>query len=293
MTHPIRFMLTVPGLCLVALATLGGTAAAQINDPRILQLEEQVRQLTGRVEELNFQLLQMQEQMRRQQEDNEFRFQQLETQQQGAVQPAPAGATDDAGTAAPATGTAERVGPPAASDTQTTTGTQPRDLGSLRVDEQGNVLGADIDFSEQGINAAISNDPTNAISGEIDPEALYRIGYEHVLDGDYAVAEQVFERFVSLYPDDQLAPDARFWLGESVLAQGRFEDAAEIFIDTRARHPQAGKAAETMLKIGTIMAALGDRNIACVTFEDALRTHPEMGATVRQKIEAERAKAQC
>lgn len=272
-------MLTVPALCLVALATLGGPAAAQINDPRILQLEEQVRQLTGRVEELNFQLLQMQEQMRRQQEDNEFRFQQLETQQQGAVQPAPAGATDDAGTAA--------------SDTQTMTGTQPRDLGSLRVDEQGNVLGADIDFSEQGVNAAISNDPTNAISGEIDPEALYRIGYEHVLDGDYAVAEQVFERFVSLYPDDQLAPDARFWLGESVLAQGRFEDAAEIFIDTRARHPQAGKAAETMLKIGTIMAALGDRNIACVTFEDALETHPDMGATVRQKIEAERAKAQC
>ena len=90
-------MLAIQALCLVALTMLGGPAAAQINDPRILQLEEQVRQLTGRVEELNFQMLQMQEQMRRQQEDNEFRFQQLEDQQQGALEPAPAGGTDDAG----------------------------------------------------------------------------------------------------------------------------------------------------------------------------------------------------
>ena len=41
-------------------------------------LEEQLRQMNGKIEELNFQVLQMQEQIRKQQEDNEFRFQQLE-----------------------------------------------------------------------------------------------------------------------------------------------------------------------------------------------------------------------
>ena len=41
-------------------------------------LEDQLRQMNGKIEELNFQILQMQEQMRKQQEDNEFRFQQLE-----------------------------------------------------------------------------------------------------------------------------------------------------------------------------------------------------------------------
>jgi TolA-binding protein len=53
---------------------------AQSGDPlfRIGQLEEQVRGLNGRIEELGFQLLQMQEQMRQMQEDNEFRFQELE-----------------------------------------------------------------------------------------------------------------------------------------------------------------------------------------------------------------------
>jgi tol-pal system protein YbgF len=45
---------------------------------QIQQLEDTVRQLTGRVEDLNFQVLQLQEQLRKTQEDNEFRFQQLE-----------------------------------------------------------------------------------------------------------------------------------------------------------------------------------------------------------------------
>ena len=45
---------------------------------QIQQLQETVRQLTGRIEDMNFQVLQMQEQLRKTQEDNEFRFQQLE-----------------------------------------------------------------------------------------------------------------------------------------------------------------------------------------------------------------------
>ena len=51
---------------------------AQASDPRITQLEEEIRKLSGTVEELNFQVLQMQEQLRKMQEDNEFRFQELE-----------------------------------------------------------------------------------------------------------------------------------------------------------------------------------------------------------------------
>jgi TolA-binding protein len=45
---------------------------------RIQQLEDQLRQLNGRIEEMSFQLLQMQETIRKAQEDNEFRFQEIE-----------------------------------------------------------------------------------------------------------------------------------------------------------------------------------------------------------------------
>eukprot|EP01035_Chromulina_nebulosa_P050974 gene50974-69350_t len=53
-------------------------AQATDAEMQVQQLQEQLRQLTGRVEEMSFQLLQMQEQLRKAQEDNDFRFQQLE-----------------------------------------------------------------------------------------------------------------------------------------------------------------------------------------------------------------------
>ncbi|WP_431461072.1 hypothetical protein, partial [Klebsiella pneumoniae] len=52
----------------VQLAQAGGTVG----------LEDQIRQMNGKIEELNFQILQLQEQLRKSQEDNEFRFQQIE-----------------------------------------------------------------------------------------------------------------------------------------------------------------------------------------------------------------------
>ncbi|TPO00920.1 tol-pal system protein YbgF [Mesorhizobium sp. B1-1-5] len=60
--------------------------AQQEGGAGVTGLEDQLRQLNGKIEEMNFQILQMQEQIRKQQEDNEFRFQQLEGQ--GGAKPA-------------------------------------------------------------------------------------------------------------------------------------------------------------------------------------------------------------
>ena len=59
---------------------------AQASDPiqRINQLEEDNRRLNGKLEELSFQVLQLQEQLRKTQEDNEFRFKDLEGGAAGA-----------------------------------------------------------------------------------------------------------------------------------------------------------------------------------------------------------------
>ncbi len=304
---PALLALAVTG---AGLMSMPGTAGAQVTDPRVMQLEEQLRQLTGQIEELNFQILQMQEQMRRQQEDYEYRFQQLEggdpqdasrppANEQGAIEAGPPERAV-AGSAPPAQAgatTAGRVAPEqaasAAAGNDDGRGAPPRNLGTLTLGADGSVRGADVDFSKDAVGAAIDGRQVASITGAMDPEELYRTGYGHVLDGDYTMAEELFRSFVELYPDDILTPDARFWLGESVLAQGRYEDAAQIFIDTRARHPDAQKAPETMLKIGTIMAALGNRDLACVTFDDALATHSDMAPALRQRIADERAKARC
>ena len=71
---------------LVLSAAFASPALAQAPETlvRLNALEQQVRELNGRIEELNFFILQMQEELRRQKEDNEFRFQDLEGGASGA-----------------------------------------------------------------------------------------------------------------------------------------------------------------------------------------------------------------
>ncbi|WP_425417232.1 tol-pal system protein YbgF [Oricola indica] len=278
----------------------GSYEVAQAADPRVYQLEEQVRQLNGKIEELTFQMLELQEQLRRMQENNEFRFQELENSDQ----------TDAGDSALPAlsapTDTAEAVPePPAAQPAapQTATaqngrggtvlGKQPRNLGTLTVDGQGNVVDGSVDFSQETIDSAVDGSSVASVNTPDDPEVYYRSGYENVLNGDYNVAEGIFRSFVELFPSDPLVPDARFWLAESVRAQGRLEEAVEIFIALRQSYPDTQKAPETLLKIGQIMLDLGDRDVACVTFADAQSSYPDMSPNVRGRIAEERSRAQC
>lgn len=304
----LRFMYRVfwaLKLSIVSIIALTSVSHAQLSDPRVAQLEEQLRQLTGQFEELNFQLLQMQENLRRQQEDIEYRLQELEDEQQGSVisgetPSTELAATDQAGSSAgtndtpvQTTSNLPAAGTPNGSSTAPRLGEPPRSLGSIQLDANGNVIETSIDFSAQSVEQSIDGTQVASLGGEFNAEELYMAGYRYILDGDYSLAEEVFSTFVDTYPNDPLIADARFWLGESLLAQGRFEDAADAFIVARSLHPDAAKAPETLYKIGFIMAALGNRQIACVTFEDALKTHTDMSDPLRNKIGAERAKAKC
>jgi tol-pal system protein YbgF len=153
----------------------GQVEMAQAGDPRITALEEQIRSLSGTIEELNFQILQMQEQMRKMQEDNEFRFQELEGKKTDAGTPtdrnvasapadrAPAGrasppATEDQ--AAAAEGEDDAVGVPmepevlvdngtgdpaeVPSGSPGGLGTPPKDFGTITFDDKGNVTGGSV-----------------------------------------------------------------------------------------------------------------------------------------------------
>lgn len=286
--YAFKFMLGV-----VATLLIVAPGHAQVTDPRVVTLEEQLRQLTGRIEELNFQMLQMQDQMRRMQEDNEFRLQQLEDQQSGSLSPSAPPTTDLA--QAPKADRLDNTAAQITSDLnqQQTTGAPPRSLGSIRVDANGNIIDSNIDFSAQGVGSAIDGAQVSSVTLTGSPDEIYATGYRHVLDGDYGLAEAVFASFIATYPSDPLVADAKFWLGESILSQGRFEDAAEVFIDARSQHPNADKAPETMLKIGTIMAGLGNRDVACATFDDALTNFGSMSVKTRNAITAERQKARC
>jgi len=294
---------------------------AQSNDPRLTQLEEQIRQLTGRIEEMNFQILQMQDMMNKMQQDNEFRFQELEggkaadpaaadPAKEGAATPstsvAGAGAADPAAdTVAGATGPATAAADPAAIDPAAADpaagdpasaapgepgeGAPPRMLGSITFDEKGNATGATLDpgsvTADQETVAALPRADT--------PEQLYRDSYQFILSGDYTTAEAGFRDYVERFPKDAQIADAQYWLGESLLGQERYRDAAEIFLAASKQYPKAKKAPDMLLKLGVSLAALNQRDVACATFAEIGKRYPGATDALKGRVDQEKALAGC
>jgi tol-pal system protein YbgF len=262
---------------------------AQAGDPRIPALEEQVRELNGKVEELNFLLLQMQDQIRKMQEDNEFRLQQLE-ERRGDAGANPDRRTAD-GAATPPAGSATAPGEP------------PRTLGTITFDANGNPTGGSLDTAPRADagsqtmmdEGGVDTDETRvaALPPTDDPEELYRNAYNFILSGDYPTAEAGFREHIERFPNDPKAADAHYWLGEALLGMEQYRTAAEIFLAANREFPDSGKAPDMLLKLGVSLAALKQRDVACATYAEIGKRYKDVSPALKERVRAEQALAGC
>ena len=287
---------------------------ANNTDYRVSVLEEQVRQLTGRIEDLNFQLLELQERLRRMQEDNEFRFQQLEekrgslensqgeettTDEDGFIRlgkPLPsdqsAGSTDPGGNQAQTTqqtidGVEIYQGE---SGVDSNSGNV---LGTIQFDENGNLIdstiGQPLDLTA-GLNRPLPS-PTDALPENA--EDLYRLGYDLVQTGRYEEAEASLVAFSDRFPQHPRLPEARFWLGESFLGRGEFRQAAEVYLDLQNRWPNSKFGPQSLLKLGVSIAGMNQRELACATFAEVLEKYPNASRAIQRNVAFEQRAAKC
>jgi tol-pal system protein YbgF len=296
---------------------------AQAQPAGTTALEDQIRQMNGKIEELNFQVLQMQEQIRKQQEDNEFRFQQLEQGAPAGQKKSDAGAGASSVAQAPAAGTAPTA--QATADGQSVedviidtgngdpgtvvpgtgdgaTGAPPKTFGTITVDKNGNVIDASGNTQSTTPDTAPATDSQAGTSGNAvvaalpttnNPDELYRNAYQFILSGDYSTAEQGFRDHIARFPRDAKAADAHYWLGESLLGQQKYRDAAEIFLAASKDYPKAKKAPDMLLKLGISLVGLNQRDVACATFGEIGKRYPDVSGALKARIKQERAQASC
>ena len=236
---------------------------------RLGQMEEQIRVLNGRIEELSFQLLEMQESMRKMQEDNEFRFQEIEG---GA-----GGNRTDASETVPSQN--EQAAAPV---------TEPQEdqntLGSITFDQDGELLTPSEAEQDETQTASLPGDSS---------EELYRASYGYVLSGDYGLAQTGFQDFIAKYPESNRVADAHFWLGEALYSQGEFHEAAKTLLTAHKQFPQSPKSPEMLLKLGMSLAALDNRDTACATYREVLTRYPQANDAVKAKVAVEQSRMSC
>lgn len=288
-------------------------AQASNTDYRVSVLEEQIRQLNGKIEELNFQLLEMQERLRRTQEDNDFRLQQIE-EKQGNLNGGNAGETvvadDDGFIRLEKPEPSEQEQTASGSDGETLTADTPRTidgveiydgepsideniggtLGSIQFDENGNIIDSDIG-KPLDLTARL-NEPDQALLPE-GADALFQLGYDYVQTGRYEDAEVALVAFSDRFTDHPRLPEARFWLGESYLGRREYKTAAETYLDVHKRWPNGKYAPQSLLKLGVSVAGLNQRELACATFAEVLQKYPNASRAIRRSVSFEQRAAKC
>jgi tol-pal system protein YbgF len=284
---------------------------------RVQQLEDTVRQLNGRIEEMSFQLLQMQELIRKTQEDNEYRFQDLEsgkgagkgTGKKTSLDAPVLSPTDQtAGAVAPATTDVPVAGLDAAPANDPTVGV----LGAVVFDANGNpvpapntpVVPQDSMAStqpspdapaviEQPLDSTASAPAQETASLGSNSEEVYKAAYNYILSGDYKLAEQGFQNYLSTYPEGERSADASFWLGEAEYSQGNFNEAAKTFLNAHQAYGKSPKAPEMLLKLGMSLAQLDDKDTACATLREVNKRYPNASKPVKAKVASEQSRLAC
>jgi len=274
-----------------------GSSAANRLNARIDELENQVRQLTGRFEEVEFTASQANRRMDKLTEDVDFRLNQLERggasgQQTGSVEqvkPTPA----QQGVPAPGT-------PVARGSTSSTPGQAPTKegiLGAMPADAQGRPIQGGGGQQQAAAPAAPAGNPASG-KGKLPngtPQERYNYAYKLLVQSDYADAEQAFREFLGAHPKDALAGNAQYWLGETYYVRGQYEPASQAFLQGYQGYKgnSKGKAPDSLLKLGMSLAAMKKTPEACAALGQLGKDFPDALPHVKDAAVRERQKINC
>jgi tol-pal system protein YbgF len=264
-----------------AAAQAAGISPGQISrvQVRLAELETEIRNLTGQIEEMGFKIDTAQRRLDKLVEDVDFRLTALEadvarSREMAAVQPGPEAvpALADEPEAALAGATAEEEpGPAAGSNT----------LGTISAADRAAV----------GQGAAAAEPATLLPQGT--PQERYNFAIRLLRQGDWGEAETAFQEFVGAHPDDGLAANAQYWLGETFYVRQDFDNAAAAFLEAYQKYPESAKAPDSLLKLGMSLSGLGLAQEACQTFTAVVEKHADAPASILRLVEKERLRAGC
>jgi tol-pal system protein YbgF len=259
----------------------GDLSAAAVSrfETRVSQLEDIIRDLTGKMEEISYANEQTRRQLDKLSSDLDVRFQQLEQGrapaqaqaapqgQQQATAPAPASQSGTLGSMtqgqlqanAPAVPPQATPGRPAAPPQQ----------------------------------AARPPAPVASILPDGSPEDQYKFAFNILLQNDYDQAERAFRAYIDKHPSDSRTENARYWLAETYYVRDKFEPASTAFAEAYQKAPNGQKAPDNLLKLGMSLAKLNKPREACATFDRLGQQFPNAPGTIKSRATAEKTRLNC
>ena len=254
-------------------APSGDGSSALNADIRMDQLEQQMRTLTGQVEEVQNGISELKNRLDKQQQDDEQRFGALEHPDGGAAPPARS--ADAPVSAAPRGGKPASPGGAGNMDAPASTG------GFLSAPGQG---GAQAASPPPGKAASLPN-------GSATDQYNYAFGL--LRSQDYPAAESAFTQFVQKHPQDELAGNAQYWLGETFFVRNDYNSAAAAFAKGYQQYPKSPKAQDNLLKLGVSLGNVGKKQEACFAFAKLEKDFPSLAPANKERATREKQRLGC
>ena len=270
----------------------GGTTALNF-EMRMGRIEDQMRTMTGQIEETSYKIEQLRQNLEKLQSDLEVRFNQI--QGGGAPPPVASASPPMAPMASQASETPQiapvRLRPPPASADSAAPASQQGTLGMLRVPPGQQAPGAATASPVIGGGARTAAAPATAGDGTAQDQ--YNNAFGLLRQARYEEAEQALRAFVQRNPKDPLAAAAEYWLGETFYVRKDYTNAAAVFAEGYEKYPKSAKGADFLLKLGMSFANAGQKDNACRTFLRLDRDYPQAPSEIKDRSGAEKKRLSC
>ncbi len=240
---------------------------------KLSDIEKQFQELTNKFEEVNFKIDKLSNRLSKIQADNQLRFNDLEQSK----------------SISSTSGSIEKK------QAELPGSSQPKDLGSISVDQSKNLESVQ---KTQSIETTTSVVTEKFISEEEilptgTPEEQYDFATSFLKVGDYDTAEVALKEFVTKNIEHDLAGNAQYWYAETFRIRQLFTDAASAYLEGYQKYPKSKKAPINLLKLGVSLVQIGEKEQGCTMISGVGKQYPKASQSVLQKAKYEEKKFGC
>jgi len=124
----------------------------------------------------------------------------------------------------------------------------------------------------------------------ISPQRMYDNAYSDYTAGQYEIAIQGFNAFISSFPRSDKADDAQLNIGNALYAAGKYREAVDAFQKVISNYPQSDSLAIAWYKMGITYQELKQVDLARKAFETVVQKYPTAYEAILAKQRLEKVK---
>ena len=285
MKNDRRFLL-LPTLTFLALGLAAPYGYAQNTAPmnatnvetRLMSLEEELRSMNGRLEQMEFTTHRLEQINQRLQADMDARLAKLE---QNALSPTPPPAAVPTVTPIPNPTIKPQTSLPVGNPQTTVAGT----LGDLKM-QDGHITGGSVSPNAPAL-------PDAPADYGLSPQEQFDRAFGLLRQANYDEAEHAFKTFIEKNPKDRQIDVAKYWYAETLYVRNHYDASAVAFADAYQQNPRGARAPDSLLNMALSLNALNKTSDACATLGELLRKFPHSAPSLRARATEEQTKMKC